>query len=1675
MATPVIDPTLRHELRLSLDRVQRALEALPEYPEQRSDLLATLDRELRGLRGVFAIVDAFASERLAREMLAVVALPTLSDATCAALNDAALLLDASLDAAPDDTSLLPVLNALRTARGQGALSAAELFAARAQAEGWPNRVARTAHSVDAEAADALARRELAPFQTAFLAWFRNPSADDALARITAIASDIAAQTDDDRLRALWLGHAALADSLIGRNIDALDTRRLLGRAGSQLKALAEHGEAQAAIQTGDTQWLLVHALQAADTARARTLLAALLPDRPSPPPSAAAITPDRATRTAVLAALQVEFAAIKDAIDLRLRGSAGALADSAARLDRSATVIELLGHADAAATLHQQARALEAAQGSRDLAIWLPIAERLLRVESGLEAALLHRAPTHDDKTPHPQDQRDAATALIRELLIDVARLKSALERGLRETDTDASAALASLLHGLAGGLRLLGADAIADAASALEQYAASSAMQAADPPPAFAAAIVSLETWLEARRDDSPRGDALARALLASIDTLAIPAPGPEILDVPALAADTGSAEADAAELRALFLDEAAEVLAGLDALRPAFQRDPTRSDTLAAIRRAFHTLKGSGRTVGAEAIGNVGAAVETLLNRCLDGALTASRALVTVVDDAIHALPGLIDAWRDGASDADAGSRDLIVRAERVAAGPQASETDVRSVFCSDSRSRLAGIRDWLASRDRSAPAFAIDDSLSRSFHTLKGAAAIVNAVAMSRLAGLLETALDPQQHGRHELPVAALPLLDELVQQLAWWVEAVADDQPVPEEAADRYAARIASLHEQPVIEAVPEPAPEPIAERQPEPAFEAPIETMADPIVEAPASPPPEPTSLPALVVEADSDVDPELQDIFFGEAQELLEALAVSSSLWGGLADDARSLGSLRRGLHTLKGSARMAAATAIGAVAHRLETMLERPADHAPATLLAAFDTGLDALQRQLDALKAGERLPAAPVLAAIDAALGIASVAAVAVPAPVEAAAPPAWAPAPVVAIESESEPEAEPLAAAPEAFGAEARTAAASLGEWLPELFWTPDEAESAVPASRRETARVPVERLDAMLSQAGEIAIARARLDEHHAALKTQLGETTQTIARIREQLRQMDIETDAQISARSSNRAAVSHEPEDRYAAEFDALEMDRYSRMQELSRALAESVGDLGSLHGTMEEALGSAETLLQQQGRQTTELQQGLMGTLMVPFSRQEQRLTRVIRQTAHENGRDAEPVYIGTEAELDRNVLERMTAPLEHLLRNAVVHGIEPPEVRIAAGKPARGSIEIKLSRDGAQLLIEVGDDGRGLDYAAIRDKAIERGLISGRVELAREALARFIFEPRFSTASRLTQDAGRGIGMDVVANQVRQLGGTLELRSEPGHGARFIVRLPLALAVSQALLVGIGNDSFAIPLTSVEGVGRLPRERADALLAGNDARFRFADHDWHLRHLADFLDLPRSAAADSRHVNAVLIRLPGPGAGGERQLALVVDRVLGNREIVSKGAGPQLGSVAGIGGATILADGRVALILDLPTLVADHQRRALLAGGGDRVDARIGDARTTVLVVDDSITVRRVAERLLLRNGYRVLTARDGVDAMALLHTETPDAVLLDIEMPRADGFEVAAFIRKHARLSQLPIVMVTSRSGEKHRARARQLGVDGYLTKPWQDDQLLATLRTLPGIRQ
>ena len=502
------------------------------------------------------------------------------------------------------------------------------------------------------------------------------------------------------------------------------------------------------------------------------------------------------------------------------------------------------------------------------------------------------------------------------------------------------------------------------------------------------------------------------------------------------------------------------------------------------------------------------------------------------------------------------------------------------------------------------------------------------------------------------------------------------------------------------------------------------------------------------------------------------------------------------------------------------------------------------------------------------------------------------------------------------------------------------------------------------------------------------------------------------------------------------------------------------------MSDVASIEGLLENLNRDGQNLLQQQGRVVAELQNGLMRTRMVPFQRHVQRLTRLVRQAAQEADKKVELVIEGGSGELDRQVLERMLPPFEHMLRNAVVHGIEKPQERLAQGKPETGTITVRLEREGSEVVITVADDGAGLNVAAIRTKARQMGLLRPDQDITDEEALQLVLEPGFSTADRLTQQAGRGVGMDVVATEVKKLGGGLFIESTPGVGARFAIRLPFTLAITQALIVRVHDELYALPVATVEGLARVSRSDVQTHLAEENPSFEYGGHTYRFQHLGSFLgsgpsNLPEADVA----VPVILVR------AGEHSAALVTDELVGSREIVVKSVGPQIAAVRGISGATILGDGRIVIILDMGALVRSEWRGRSITGTAR--PAR--DDRIFALVVDDSITVRRVTQRLLERNGMRVMTAKDGVDAMALLQEHVPDVILLDIEMPRMDGYEVASHVRNDPKLADVPIIMITSRVGEKHRARAIELGVDDYLGKPYQESQLLDAIEPLVMARR
>ncbi|VVP73827.1 Sensor histidine kinase RcsC [Pseudomonas fluorescens] len=753
-------------------------------------------------------------------------------------------------------------------------------------------------------------------------------------------------------------------------------------------------------------------------------------------------------------------------------------------------------------------------------------------------------------------------------------------------------------------------------------------------------------------------------------------------------------------------------------------------------------------------------------------------------------------------------------------------------------------------------------------------------------------------------------------------------------------------------------------------------------------------------------------DNELLDIFLDESSDIVESAGAALGRWQAEPRNLVEVENLLRDLHTLKGGARMVEIAAIGDLAHELEFLYELLAAGQLPPSLALFSllqSCHDRLAQMLDAVRLGQPLHAATAL--IDYIRNFSSAA----------------------------------LA-----------DTAAGQGKRDPGPAETPAAVHERAPG---DMVKVAAELLDNLGNLAGEHSIIRGRIEQQVNDAQVALGEMETTLERMRDQLRRLDTETQGQISSRQQAER-------DAYE-DFDPLELDRHSQLQQLSRALFESASDLLDLKETLTQQAQQSYSLLQQQARVNSQLQEGLTGTRMVPFERLVPRLQRVVRQVASELGKQVELVVGNAEGELDRSVLERMVAPLEHMLRNAVDHGLETGATRLAAGKPEQGTISLNLLHEGADIVIEMTDDGAGVPLEAVRRKAVKRGLLDPEAHLSDHEIMQFILRPGFSTAEKITQISGRGLGMDVVHEEVKQLGGSMSIESSPGEGARFLIRLPFTVSINRALMVNLGEEQFAIPLNTIEGIVRVPPGELQACYQGEAPYYTYAGHRYELRYLGELVQGTRSPRLLGQSVPLPVLLVHSQ----EQSFAVQVDSFSPSREIVVKSLGPQFAAVPGLSGATLLGDGRVVLILDLLGQLRGLQRRRthLPGGTGERtlLLGQVPRRPLLVMVVDDSVTMRKVTGRLLERHGMNVLTAKDGVDAMALLDQHRPDVLLLDIEMPRMDGFEVATRVRSDERFKDLPIIMVTSRTGQKHRERAMAIGVNDYLGKPYQESVLLQSI--------
>ena len=1099
-------------------------------------------------------------------------------------------------------------------------------------------------------------------------------------------------------------------------------------------------------------------------------------------------------------------------------------------------------------------------------------------------------------------------------------------------------------------------------------------------------------------------------------------------------------------AEFVEVFLEEARGELAAIREQLAVWRVNFEDRQALTILRRAFHTLKGSGRVVGATAIGDFAWCFENLLNQIANGTVTASPAIAdlldeatavldallskeTLADEAFKQLPGLT-ARAEVLSQAapvsapplvEALEAEVSIKPVAIEAPPgalpvegmtpvktaipepvmtPAIDVELAQVFQYEA-AEILDASDAILQRLGAEPGHTgLLNDLRRGMHTLKGSSRMAGIMTVGDLAHAAESVLDVLGKGLGQATPVVLDTLqqalDRLNQMLA---EAASGVSPSAATGLIHDLHRLADT-----VTAGERPEIRPVG-------------------VMEPAAVAVEPVSFRAM-----TELDQELVQVFQIEAGEILDSSDTILQRLRGEPDNVELLNDLRREMHTLKGSSRMAGFMTVGDVAHAAEAVLDalgKGVLKMSALVLDQVQSAMDGLHQMLAGILSGTQPVARPEL--INALHEVLS---------------------------SQSVEQLKPAVTAPVVPTAPLAVPAARR----------PAEPPTAGPT---DAIRVSAALLNTLVNQMGESSIFRARIDQGVSAMSNNLNDLEQTITRLRRQVTYLATQAEARIQSRQ-DQGTKAHQQE------FDPLELDRFTELQQVSRSLMEIADDLGNVGNTLGEHAREITTLLDQQGKVNKEIQQGLMRTGMVRFGSVIPRLRRVVRQASQDLGKRAELLIGGEEAEVDRTVLESMLAPLEHMLRNSLAHGIEAPEQRRMAGKPEIGTVTLSLRREGAELVLELSDDGAGLNFAAIRAKGEEKGLLLPEQPATPEELIALLLRPGFSTATTVTQVSGRGVGMDVVNEAIRAMRGALLIQTDPGQGTRFIVRLPFSLAVTQALLVQAGDGLFAIPLLSIEVVTRLKESEFQAYLTGEQVQHQYSDRHYPVHNLGILVSservLPFEEVKD-RRPPTLLFR------SAEASAALQVEAVMGNQEIIVKPISPQFNGVPGISGATVLGDGRVVVVLELAALVRNigSQRqkqlesRALRAA---RQEAR--QEKLSIMVIDDSITMRKVTARILERHNIHAITAKDGLDAVAMLQTQVPDLAILDIEMPRMDGFEVVAHVRNQSNLRHLPIIMVTSRGGEKHRERAMSLGVNDYLTKPYQEDQLMESIRNILGER-
>ncbi len=1687
--------------------------------------------------------------------------------------------------------LLPLLNDLRSHRGRELMSEGSIVLLN-QAPTLPD--AGFAQGVNLSDDDVAAFKRLVAglrieFQAALLGWIRDQDTDENLRELIRVSRELEETASLEPVRQLWFVLTGVLEALKDHGLEAsIPLKRLVGQADRQLKRLQDRGEGafDEAPPVELVNSLLYYAARAkSDSERLVSIrstygLGELVPEEEQLASAREGLAgPSAKLMQAVAVAIKEDLGSVKDVLDIYVRTGMENIEDLVPQLDmlkKISDTLGVLGLADARDAIQEQTQSLKTFVDNNrtpESAALEQVAATMLDVEDALDTELVKAAAPGDrdaEATESAATQlRQATASVVGECIVNLARIKEAIVALVNHPgDVRMLDQVGPQLRGITAGLMMLGKTRAVAVAERIGTIVSSRLAPGVEPLSAMlterlADSVVSLEYYLETisagRRDpwymlenaercldlldsasrvpDEEELSARVEALEAEAEAEPEAASSATITQHPAVM--KSESDRPDPELVEIFIEEAKEEIASLRRHLPAWSENREDFEALTAARRSFHTLKGSGRMVGAEIIAEFAWSVENLLNRIINQTLESSDEIVGFLERAADFLPDLVEQLeigteptadtesltREAAALADGSSATTISPDDTAGVAAATQEQDgsdgesdsaqmdpvLADIFVKEMRGHLVTIRESVAAMESSSVPAVVEEPLFRASHTLLGSANMAGFEPAIELTEPLAGYLAKLYETEGQLEEDGLAALKNTADTL----ERMADSLSANEEFSDDTT----TLREQ--------------------------LQALVSAHPAAPEESPP-----PAVVEEVD--FDPEIAAIFADEAAELLESAELALADLRGDEPSPDRLVELQRLLHTLKGGARMAGISAMGDLSHEVEGLITRlsgSAAAAPDAVVDLVQRSFDELHHMRDAVSAGQHVASQPDLLAeigelvggdvppdtvldadsVDApptlfavpeppglsgdelAAGVGEaakepedIAAVQADALVEDTEAGTGDEIPAVSQRDDLEVSAadtaeeitqqgldavaeESVDEVPEEdrrdeiagelsddvseespgglpdeaqIEADAEDAIAVIAEVPAEAPAAGEPEDAAEPepvqqlSSGQELVRVDADLLDSLLNGAGEISIFQSRLNQQAHSFDFSLKELSQTVIRLREQLRNLEAETEAEILHRHRQDA---EEDED-----FDPLELDRYSNIQQLSRALAETASDVASINDLLRDLANETDTLLTQQARVTTEVQDGLMQTRMVSFQRHVPRFARIVRQAAAETGKSAELVVEGATGELDRQVLECMLPAFEHLLRNAVVHGLESPQERAESGKDETGRVTLTLKREGSEVLIEVADDGNGLNLEGIRRKAREQGLLGEDEQISDVDAAELILVPGLTTAGELTQTAGRGVGMDVVSNEVKNLGGSMRIESTPAAGTRFLIRLPYTLAITNALIVNVGDETFALPLPTVEGVTRVPRDSLLQMLTEDEPTVDYGGIRYRIQHLGTYVGAaPSALPEDDSSVALILVR------AGDNSAALLTDSLEGSREVVVKTLGSQIASVPGVSGATILGDGRIIVILDMGTLVRSQTDFDTAERAPER---RVEDEQIAALVVDDSITMRRVTQRLLERKGVRVLTARDGLDAISVMQDQDPDIILLDIEMPRMDGYQFASHVRNDEKHRDIPIIMITSRTGEKHRARAIEIGVNDYLGKPYQEGQLIKAVENL-----